>query len=348
MGQNSFQDFIDEARARDSAVEKGDKSNKSPIDIPTTRAEPCGSACDLTWNYKSSQAFVRNEGGELLLDYDPGSFVMWNGKPFELQRIYFTIPSSHRLDGSTFPMEAQLYHFGKDRGERLVISVFFEVNNHPTPSAYFLDSIKNFPESKGKIMTRPMPSDWNAFKLIPDEKAFYTYNGSLQKDVNAKNVRWVIIENPMNVPSEVYNKLKKILKINAPTIHKLNRDVRLFYNSNTAARNQVNQAEVIEDTFEANDKNDSKEKESKDDKNSKPISGLGISLIILGVISILVPIIFGIMNTKEPNNSFVDYLVNIAMVFDDGGMMLGSGIFMIILGIILIVFGANMKVEKDK
>ena len=40
------------------------------------------------------------------MDYDNGSYVMFNNEVYELDKLSFTIPASHKLDGFSYPRDA--------------------------------------------------------------------------------------------------------------------------------------------------------------------------------------------------------------------------------------------------
>ena len=51
---------------------------QSPIDINTRKAVKCGALCDLMIYYRTSYCNMVNTGKNLVLDYDNGSYVVYN------------------------------------------------------------------------------------------------------------------------------------------------------------------------------------------------------------------------------------------------------------------------------
>ena len=89
-----------------------------------------------------------------------------------------------------------------------------------------------------------MSSDWDAFYMIPVQKSFFTYSGSLVNYPCSENVTWVVFSNLANISDMTYRKITGIIGTNARTIQPTRaRDV--FYNSNTSSRNGTNQANPI-------------------------------------------------------------------------------------------------------
>ena len=77
---------------------------QSPIDIKSNGVIKCGALCDLTFYYRTSKANMVNIGKDIILDYDTGSYVMYNNEVYELDKISFYVPAVHKLDGFTYPL----------------------------------------------------------------------------------------------------------------------------------------------------------------------------------------------------------------------------------------------------
>ena len=67
---------------------------QSPIDIKSNNTIRCGALCDLTFYYRTSKANIINADKRILLDYDTGSYVMYNNEVYELDKISFSVPAA--------------------------------------------------------------------------------------------------------------------------------------------------------------------------------------------------------------------------------------------------------------
>ena len=122
---------------------------QSPIDIKSKIAIKCGALCDLVFYYRTSKANLVNTGKNIIMDYDNGSYVMFNNEVYELDKLSFTIPASHKLDGFSYPMEMHLNHRSPDTGKLLIIAILFEINDATSKSNLFLDMIsKSLPRKR--------------------------------------------------------------------------------------------------------------------------------------------------------------------------------------------------------
>ena len=216
--------------------------NQSPIDIKTNNLVNCQAACDLVFYYNTSDLNVRNIDNEILITYDPGSYVTFNNETYELEKISFTNPSSHKLDGSRHNGEMHLYHYSPATQKMLIIAVWLEINEAVTKSKDWLDMTTDYLPGKNNVtINHKMPKEWNIYSVIPDNKAFYNYDGSLlKKPCTEIGVQWIVFENPVNCSSVFYKKLSGILGRNAKAVSALNG--RTVFNSNyTTNKNKHNQ-----------------------------------------------------------------------------------------------------------
>jgi carbonic anhydrase len=213
---------------------------QSPINIKSKIAIKCGALCDLVFYYRTSKANLINVGKNIIMDYDNGSYIMYNNEVYELDKLSFTVPASHKLDNYAFPMEMHLNHRSPDTGKLLIIAILFEINDATSKSNLFLDMITNsLPQKKGIQKNVNTPEEWNIFNVLPEIKSFYSYTGSLPRSPCVENVQWVIFDNTVNCSVNFYEKLKNIIKGNVRSLQKLN-SRKIYYNTNSAEKNGRN------------------------------------------------------------------------------------------------------------
>ena len=219
-------------------------TNQSPIQLDTKKAKTCNNKCKLLFYYRSSRCNLVRSGKYFYIEYDKGSHVVYNNEVYELEKISFTSPTSHKIDNSSGVIEAHLYHRSPTSGETLIIAILYEVNEASSKSKVFFDNFINFIPNTDKSITINMNSDWDAFYMIPVQKSFFTYTGSLVNYPCSENVTWIVFSNFANISDMTYRKITGIVGTNARQIHPSEkRDV--FYNSNTSSRNGTNQANPI-------------------------------------------------------------------------------------------------------
>ena len=218
---------------------------QSPINIKSKTSIKCGALCDLTFYYRTSKCNLLNTKKELVIDYDNGSYVMYNSNVYELDKLSFSIPASHKIDGYSFPVEVQLYHRSPDTGGILIVSVFLDVNDATSRSSYFLQLFNNsIPKKAGNQILINTPESWTAYDILPENKSFFTYTGSLPRSPCTENVTWIILDSPSNCSTNFYTNLQRTLSSNARSIQRLN-GRKIYYNPNTADKNKRNYGDKL-------------------------------------------------------------------------------------------------------
>jgi carbonic anhydrase len=217
--------------------------NQSPIELSTSSSTSCSLKCKLIFYYKSSRCNINREDKYLFLDYDKGSHVVYNGDVYELEKISFTNPSSHKIDGQSGALEAHLYHKSPVNDQVLIVAILYEVNEASSRSKLFFDNFVDLIPKSNKEITVNMSSDWDAFYMLPELKSFFTYSGSLVNHPCTEGVTWIVMANYANISENTYRRLSSVLGKNAREIKKSKVDV--FYNVNTSNKNNINQSNRI-------------------------------------------------------------------------------------------------------
>ena len=213
---------------------------QAPLNIKSEKAIQCEQNCELLFYYRSSICSIINNAGNLIIDYDAGSYVNYKSQVYQLEKISFTIPGSNKIDNHNYPMEMFLWHKSLDVGEILIVSVFIDINEAQSRSKEFFDILSNpLPKYNGRDKIYNTPEDWTVYNAIPELKSFYVYLGSLPQSPCTENVIWIILDNPVNMGHKTYNNIKNIIKKNSRKIQRVNGRV-IQYNPNTKAMNTRN------------------------------------------------------------------------------------------------------------
>jgi len=162
---------------------------QSPIDfvhVPGIRLDK------LHIHYDKTPINLINNAHTILIKYQTGSFVEWEGEKFELLQIHFHHPSEHTINGKAFPMEIHFVHRSGDH-EYVVIGVFAKYGN---PNSTIQKLWNHIPSEidKEKIVKDHYI---NARTLFPKQKGYFLYNGSLTTPPCSENVTWFVMEEPI-------------------------------------------------------------------------------------------------------------------------------------------------------
>ncbi|MBK3331479.1 carbonic anhydrase family protein [Persephonella atlantica] len=175
--------------------------NQSPVDLSRIVEADLKK---LQINYSSGGNSVTNNGHTIKVSYEPGSYIVVDGIRFELKQFHFHAPSEHKVKGKSYPFEAHFVHADKD-GNLAVIGVLFkEGKKNPVIEKIW----KNLPET-GK--TVKLAHKVNAYDLLPEEKKYYRYSGSLTTPPCSEGVRWIVMKEEMELSKEQIQKFRELM-----------------------------------------------------------------------------------------------------------------------------------------
>lgn len=178
--------------------------NQSPINIThSLRANLPPLAPDYTHDSKN----IVDNGHTIQVNMEPGNTLTVDGITFELKQFHFHSPSENHIDGKSYPLEAHFVHLDKD-GNIAVIAVMFEEGAENLELAKVW---KNMPQKDGESKTLKLVNIAKA--LLPKDKHYYRFNGSLTTPPCTEGVRWFVLKQPMTVSKE------QIKKFHDDTMH---------------------------------------------------------------------------------------------------------------------------------
>lgn len=167
--------------------------NQSPVDLKgSIRAD----LKPLKLDYAAGGSEVLNNGHTLQVGYAPGSALWLDSVRFELKQLHFHAPSEHLIDGQSFPLEAHLVHADAD-GNLTVVAVMF--NEGPENRA-LAPIWTRLPAQAGEKYSLPVPMA--ATTLLPTNRAYYRFSGSLTTPPCTEGVRWLVMKQPVSVSKE--------------------------------------------------------------------------------------------------------------------------------------------------
>ncbi|MBF0187688.1 MAG: carbonic anhydrase family protein [Magnetococcales bacterium] len=191
---------------------------QSPVDLNPMTPHASGG---ITFNYKNSNVNVINNGHTVQFDYDAGSSITVNGKTFDLLQFHFHSHSEHTVKGQAYPVELHLVHKSKD-GELAVVGVFIEANSGTKSDANYTTDVvfSAMPSMTGVRLTGKMQI--NAADLLPHDKAYFTYKGSLTTPPCSEGVNWFVMRAPVTANKRQMARYMSIYPSNARPVQPWN------------------------------------------------------------------------------------------------------------------------------
>ncbi|MFZ4816235.1 MAG: carbonic anhydrase [Phototrophicaceae bacterium] len=196
----------------------GAGKTQSPINVVTT--VPVDIA-DIAFDYSSSALNILNNGHTVQVNYDAGSSISYNGTPYDLLQFHFHTPSEHTINGEAVPMEIHFVHRDAN-GNLAVVGVMLTEGD--ADNAAYADVLANLPAEEADVTT--LDFTVSAADMMPAEKTFYTYSGSLTTPPCSEGVRWLLLDTPVSLSAAQIAAFNAVFELNARPVQPVNaRDV---------------------------------------------------------------------------------------------------------------------------
>jgi carbonic anhydrase len=190
----------------------GTGMEQSPIDISNVDTR---GADAIAFHYQPSKLNIVNNGHTIQANYDAGSYIERAGKRFDLLQLHFHAPSEHTIDGEPADMVAHLVHKAED-GQLAVVGVLFAED---AANEFITPIWDNMPTHKGKVAT-DITIDANS--LLPVERSYYHYAGSLTTPPCSEGVSWNVLENTVTVSADQVAAFKAIFPLSVRPTQAIN------------------------------------------------------------------------------------------------------------------------------
>jgi carbonic anhydrase len=195
---------------------------QSPIDIRDDAATK-SSLPDINFDYKPSTLKIIDNGHSIQINYDPGSSITVAGHRYELVQFHFHRPSEEELNGKRYDMVAHLVHRDKD-GKLAVVAVLLTSGS---ANALIKTLWQNIPTQKNKEAVVDA-TKIDVAELLPENKAYYTFAGSLTTPPCSEGVTWFVLRSPASVSADQIARFSQSYPMNARPVQPLNgRQIRV-------------------------------------------------------------------------------------------------------------------------
>ena len=167
--------------------------SETPVALETARSVPDSHAAP-DFNYRPTRVHMLNNGHTVEFTYDAGSSLRVDGREYTLAQFHFHTPSEHIEDGKRFPLELHMVH--KDaQGRIVVVGIFIKQGEH---NRALEKAFSHLPWSEGEHSDLP-DAVINASALLPRNKTYFHYQGSLTTPPCTEGVEWYVMKNSIEL-----------------------------------------------------------------------------------------------------------------------------------------------------
>jgi len=187
---------------------------QSPVDI-TGAAKADLPA--IGFDYHDASLAIINNGHAIQVNYGKGSSITIGDRKYELLQFHFHAPSENVVNGKPYDMEAHLVH--KDaEGNLAVVAVFMKKGEKNG----FIQTL--WDNAPGEVGHEKLASGVtvNAGGLLPGDKSYYSFPGSLTTPPCTEGVSWSVLKTPVEISGEQLAAFNSFYKMNARPPQPLN------------------------------------------------------------------------------------------------------------------------------
>jgi carbonic anhydrase len=186
---------------------------QSPIDVRDAihvDLEP------IAFSYREAHFRIVDTGHTIQVNVGEGNSITVMGRQYQLERIDFHHPAEERIEGRGFDMVAHLIHR--------------DVENHVAIVAVLIEKGTELPVIQTLWNNLPLETDQELAprelidlnKLLPENRAYMAYMGSLTTPPCTEEVLWLVFRNPIPISGEQMDIFARIYPNNARPLQPAN------------------------------------------------------------------------------------------------------------------------------
>jgi len=181
--------------------------HQSPIDIRNPKKADLP---PIQFNYRTSPLHIVDNGHTIMVNYGSGSFISVGEKKYALKQFHFHRPSEERINGKGYEMVVHLVH-ADDEGNLAVVAVLLQQGKD---NALLHELWNDLPEEKEKEeVLNNVKID--AAGLLPTDRGYYTFPGSLTTPPCSENVTWFVLKHLVTISSAEVEQFAKLYRHDA-------------------------------------------------------------------------------------------------------------------------------------
>lgn len=173
----------------------------------------------IDFAYSDTPLKIVNNGHSIQVNCEPGSSVMIDGEKYELIQFHFHAPSEHTVNGQFYDMELHLVHKNQNN-DITVVGVFMKKGVENKLIHVLWDNILTEIDKENVVSGISV----NASGLLPKDRKYYHYYGSLTTPPCTEGVNWSVFKTPIEVSEAQIEKFKTVMGVNNNRpIHRVNK-----------------------------------------------------------------------------------------------------------------------------
>lgn len=195
---------------------------QSPINIDDSSATTVALS-GIKFNYRPTVLDIVNNGHTIQVNYEAGSTMEVEGAVYNLLQFHFHAASEHSINGKHSEMEMHLVHQRSD-GALGVVGVMINRGETTERFAAIWAELPVHPKEERHIDDVTI----DAASLLPAERTYYRYDGSLTTPPCSEGVAWFVLQSPIEMSDSQISAFTSVISKN-------NRPVQPLYSRGVSA-----------------------------------------------------------------------------------------------------------------
>jgi carbonic anhydrase len=183
---------------------------QSPIDIRGAKLNK--SLQPIEFHYMAGPVTLENIGNTVRVYPQPGSYIVAGGVRYDLVQFHFHHPGEEAVNGKLTDMDIHLVHKSAD-GRQAVIAIRLSEDIATPPNAVLSALWPHLPKTPGA--SEKITESVNPGGLLPEDRGYWTYMGSLTAPPCTEGVRWFIFEQEITMSRDQLRAFGLLYKINS-------------------------------------------------------------------------------------------------------------------------------------
>lgn len=180
---------------------------QSPIDI---RNPHLADLPAIRFDYKPSPLRIIDNGHTIMINYGPGSSISVGAKTYALKQFHFHRPSEEKINGKGFDMVVHIVHVDSE-GALAVVAVLMQDGKDNRLVRELWNDLPKEQEKEERLDNVKI----NLAELLPADRGYYTFPGSLTTPPCSENVTWFVLKNPVSVSRAEIDQFSKLYRNDA-------------------------------------------------------------------------------------------------------------------------------------
>jgi len=180
---------------------------QSPIDIRGAHMNK--SLQPIEFHYVSGVMTLVNTGHTVQVTPARGGYIIAGGVRYDLQTFEFHHPGEEAVKGKLPDMSVQLIHKSSD-GKVAIVAIHLNEGNANALLAELWPHLPKTPGANDKLEESMSPAG-----LLPAERGYWTYEGSLTSPPCTEGVRWFVFQQQVELSRDQLRSFAALYKVNS-------------------------------------------------------------------------------------------------------------------------------------